>query len=551
MKTTLAALAALAAVMFPTCGCDAATAVQHRGSPASSSTAANSSAPFAGVTKAFHSPALGVSFRYPASWRQSQRVMRKGDQLSAGVWHVALVSVNVVPSKTADGPTAAFTAATPADLDALRTYGAAVPGATTKVLHSALVVIDGLRLAEIEYRDVRVQAGQATRHGLLLMSGGNGTGASLLTLSETAPASAWPRSRDTLKAILASMRFATPVGGSTPAASSSPGPLVAGASAQPLAGSHLWAAGLHLFSSGDGGKTWRAMRAPEDLYWNIAASDARHALVARPTGQLLATHDGGATWTVERPPDPYHGQLGGVACIGSDRLVVTGWSPQGAFVLTTADGGRRWRTSHLIKMPDDLNAVASPDARHLWAVGSTDLPSGSRGAIVASRDGGLTWTVQERDRDVIWRGVAFSDDRNGWAVGYVGGGSVIAHTTDGGATWTVSHLASAYRLLSVACSGPKHAWAVGTTADGSSSAIAGTQDGKTWSVKRLVLAGGYPRRLGLMSVTCSDASHLWAAGSAPHAGVVLASSDGGATWTVQSVQSDMVGLRSVTWTPEQ
>ncbi len=344
-------------------------------------------------------------------------------------------------------------------------------------------------------------------------------------------------------------------GGTAETTANSPSPLVAGVSAQPLPGFHLWAAGTSVFSSRDGGVTWQAMRTPPDLYWNIAASDARHAWVARPTGEILATRDGGATYTVQRPPDRHHGQLVAVACSDARHLAVTGVAPAGAFVLTTADGGRHWRSSALMKTPHDLNAIASPDAQHLWAVGSSDPASGTPGAIIASRDGGATWSVQKSDPGVSYRSVAFSDAHNGWAVGHggaQGSGSVIAHTTDGGATWTVSRLAAVDALLSVTCSDAEHAWAVGDAYGGSSATIASTRDGgRTWNVRRLHLAAGDPKRFSLMAVTCADASHIWAAGTTQQAGIVIASSDGGATWTLQSMRPEMAALRAVTWTPGQ
>jgi photosystem II stability/assembly factor-like uncharacterized protein len=203
-----------------------------------------------------------------------------------------------------------------------------------------------------------------------------------------------------------------------------------------------------------------------------------------------------------------------------------------------------------MKSPGDLGAIASPDAQHIWAVGGPGLRTGAPGAIIASRDGGATWTVQQSDPHVDYRGVAFSDVHSGWAVGYSdakGSGSVIAHTTDGGATWTKLRLSGLDGLLSVTCSDAQHAWAVGDAFDGSSAAIASTRDGgKTWSVRTLRLAAGDPQRLSLMAVTCSDASHLWVVGATHHAGVVLASSDGGAAWTLQSMRPEMALLRAVT-----
>lgn len=287
-----------------------------------------------------------------------------------------------------------------------------------------------------------------------------------------------------------------------------------------------------------------------DLFWGVAASDARHVWVAGSGGDILATRDGDASWSPQRPPSAR--QLGAVACSDARHVVAAGIAPGGVFVLVTRDGGRHWYSSPLMKSPGDLEGIASPDAQHIWAVGGPSLRADAPGAIIASRDGGATWTVQRSDPHVDYRGVAFSDARSGWAVGYgdakaKGSGSVIAHTTDGGATWTQLQLSGVDGLLSVTCSDAQHAWAVGDAFDGSSAAIASTRDGgKTWSVRTLRLAAGDPQRLSLMAVTCSDASHLWVVGATRHAGVVLASSDGGATWMLQSMRPEMALLRAVT-----
>ena len=70
-----------------------------------------------------------------------------------------------------------------------------------------------------------------------------------------------------------------------------------------------------------------------------------------------------------------------------------------------------------------LAAVAFPTASHGWAAG--------KGAIIATADGGRTWTQQYRgpaDISVL----EFSDDRDGWAVA----AASLLRTTDGGATWS-------------------------------------------------------------------------------------------------------------------
>ena len=70
--------------------------------------------------------------------------------------------------------------------------------------------------------------------------------------------------------------------------------------------------------------------------------------------------------------------------------------------------------------------VSFADALHGWAVGMN-------GVILATTDGGVTWTVQNWGAAAWLYDVAFPDASRGWAVG--SDGTIIA-TSDGGATWT-------------------------------------------------------------------------------------------------------------------
>ena len=61
-----------------------------------------------------------------------------------------------------------------------------------------------------------------------------------------------------------------------------------------------------------------------------------------------------------------------------------------------------------------------------WAVSG-------KGTILATRDGGATWTAQKSGTGQHLYGVDFAGPETGWAVGDRG---TILATCDGGATWT-------------------------------------------------------------------------------------------------------------------
>ena len=74
-----------------------------------------------------------------------------------------------------------------------------------------------------------------------------------------------------------------------------------------------------------------------------------------------------------------------------------------------------------------LNAVDFADAKNGWAVGHDAV-------ILATRDGGETWSIQnwEPERESPLLDVMFLDSQKGFAIGAYG---MMKRTTDGGATW--------------------------------------------------------------------------------------------------------------------
>ena len=66
--------------------------------------------------------------------------------------------------------------------------------------------------------------------------------------------------------------------------------------------------------------------------------------------------------------------------------------------------------------------MAFSDATHGWAVGTV-------GTILATTDGGVTWSKQNSGSGLRLTGVTFADATHGWAVG--DDGTVLA-TTNGG-----------------------------------------------------------------------------------------------------------------------
>lgn len=111
------------------------------------------------------------------------------------------------------------------------------------------------------------------------------------------------------------------------------------------------------------------------------------------------------------------------AARAGSRLVVVG---DRGHVLLSDDEGRNWRQV-IVPTRAMLTAVSFGDAQHGWAVGHD-------GVILATADGGVTWTHQDsgKDLETIFLDVFFSDAQHGLAVGAYG---KCVLTLDGGRTW--------------------------------------------------------------------------------------------------------------------
>src|SRR5205809_2891231 len=154
-------------------------------------------------------------------------------------------------------------------------------------------------------------------------------------------------------------------------------------------------------------------------------------------------------------------------------------------------------------LPGPSGPVQFVDESAGWAVGPN-------GEILATIDGGKTWTGQYGGPLKI-TGVQFVDDHHGWAVGEGGG---LLRTVDGGGSW---ESVSSDSLTSVDFASPSVGWAIRS---GSRVRVKTTDGGQTWT------SGG----LAVDSVCAVDASTAWAAGPGEGGISFLKTVDGGTSW---------------------
>jgi len=105
---------------------------------------------------------------------------------------------------------------------------------------------------------------------------------------------------------------------------------------------------------------------------------------------------------------------------------VTGWASGSAgTILATVDGGTTWTPQTSGVTVPILRNIEMFDAMTGWTIGDN-------GTILSTVDGGVNWTAQTSGVSVTLREASFISASKGWACGATG---TILTTSDGGANW--------------------------------------------------------------------------------------------------------------------
>lgn len=253
----------------------------------------------------------------------------------------------------------------------------------------------------------------------------------------------------------------------------------------------------------------QASNTTNDLNGVCFLPDGRSGWAVGNAGTIVHTNDAGASWSTQLSGASF--SLNEVWFTTSVTGFIVGNS---GTVLRTRDGGASWRRLASVTASDNLFGVAFADTAHGCVVGAN-------GTVLRTVDAGNSWT-RANPTGLQLNGVSFSDTTNGWAVGETG---VIAGTRDGGRSWYVVQPAvTALSLRSVWRSSDTTAVAVG--AQGTSAFTSATRDSLQWNL------GSLGATKDLESVQLVNPFVSYAVGE-DGPGLVLRSSDGGATWTPQ------------------
>jgi len=231
-------------------------------------------------------------------------------------------------------------------------------------------------------------------------------------------------------------------------------------------------------------------------YYGVFVLDDNNAWVVGNRGTILHLTDKGQKVAVL--PTWIEKALYNVNFVDAQNGIAVG---QDGLIAKTSDGGKIWKQVKLELpveewrpgLPHLFSTSRGTDPQKIWA-------AGPGGTIIRSQDGGETWEDLSLHRDVTINGIAFANDTEGWAVGEFGS---ILHTSDGGKTWqeqkNVQNL-------------PKY-----TRPDLSE------EDAIKQRVPQLYLEDLY-----LVSVAFRNEREGYVTGES---GILLTTSDGGATWT--------------------
>ena len=174
---------------------------------------------------------------------------------------------------------------------------------------------------------------------------------------------------------------------------------------------------------------------------------------------LFTTRDGGNTWRDVTPPQP--GEPGTLAVAAFFRDASTAWAtfygasmdvlmPPWPVVWHTQDAGQTWQVSQLLDMTGLDQAYNTElyfaDAQHGWLL--THVGAGMSHDYVTlfgTTDGGFSWARlldpynDGQIQGCVKTGMLFLDSQVGWLTGDCGGvmaGAFLNRTEDGGLTWT-------------------------------------------------------------------------------------------------------------------
>lgn len=167
----------------------------------------------------------------------------------------------------------------------------------------------------------------------------------------------------------------------------------------------------------DGGFTWLPQVTPLVGYpfYDVSFLDSLFGYITAWGGQILRTTDGGLSWIVRQAGDQY--TLGTIKAITKQKAVALGFAGKHVY---TSDGGESWQFRGYLGVT--FRRMAFIDTLKGFAVGYT--------GSFETTDGGFTWNIRFDIKSA--KGITFPSTDFGYLVG---DGLIIDKTTNSGQNW--------------------------------------------------------------------------------------------------------------------
>ena len=239
-----------------------------------------------------------------------------------------------------------------------------------------------------------------------------------------------------------------------------------------------------IMATTNGGQSWLQQMLPATVNPNLNLNDVffidpNQGWIVGDEGQILNTMDGGDTWTLQQQVSGVSPSLFRVFFVQDAQNQLQGWTVGkisgfagfiGIILTTILNGGEQiWEQQVLPSSEGSISFVADVfflNNNQGWALELLEQPEADRRdtLILATVDGGHTWTVQFSEDDIGWLGFVFIRDPNneqvrGWAVGFDG---TIRTTSNGGVTWEPQTSDVSADLWSLTFVTPNQGWVVGS-----------------------------------------------------------------------------------------
>jgi photosystem II stability/assembly factor-like uncharacterized protein len=294
-----------------------------------------------------------------------------------------------------------------------------------------------------------------------------------------------------------------------------------------------------IYATSDGGRSWRTVLFTDDVFGvaDMSWLTPRLGFIVLRGSGLVVTRDGGGHWRqlYPRPPGPPQGPIAFSTSRAAIGAATGGLLGDPGAIVATGDGGASWSVRGRLPGVFSVQQLVRVSARRVFAVATTRTRLGpGQPRLLRSDDDGGHWRLLKTLPGESFASLAFVGARLGFLTGSSGR---LYESDDGGASWSLrarGQPASGSVFLSAS-----EGFAIG---GGRTPTLLVTHDGgQRWQEQPVAVSGFRP-----LALTALGREHVWIMGDVcvptggvsplkgpqckPSGGALLRSSDGGRHW---------------------